>query len=161
MKANNLVYIGLGSNLESPEKQIDIAINKISQLHNTKVNQISSKFQSKPMGPQDQPDYINSAISIETDFSPYELLVQAKKIEHQMGRVKKGHWRERVIDIDILLYKDERFSEIDLTIPHKGISERAFVLYPLAEIAPDLIIPGFGKVLDLKNRCIDLIQVVA
>jgi 2-amino-4-hydroxy-6-hydroxymethyldihydropteridine diphosphokinase len=102
------------------------------------------------MGPQDQPDYVNAVMAVETDLTPLELLRALQAIENQHGRVRIGaRWGARTLDLDLLLYGDQLINHPDLTVPHSGITERAFVLYPLHEIAPQLIIPNKGKLVDL------------
>lgn len=147
------VYIGLGSNLEQPQQQILTAINDINVIAGVSLVAQSSLYHSPPMGPQDQPDYINAVVAVETEFAPLELLDALQHIEQSHGRVRKRHWGERTLDLDILLVDDRVINEPRLTVPHPGIAERAFVVYPLAEIAPDLTIPGKGKLADIKASC--------
>lgn len=148
-----MIYIGTGSNLNNPQQQIERAYGYLVGDNRIDITGKSSFYRTPPLGPQDQPDYINSVVAITTDYSPLELLRFLQGVEQQMGRVKTGRWRERVIDLDILVYKNRVIKESQLTIPHQGIPERAFVLYPLAEVAPELEIPEFGKVADLKAKC--------
>ncbi len=147
------VYIGLGSNLVNPAQQIQQAKQAIAQLPSTKGLLMSSLYSSPPMGPQDQPDYINAVIALDTTLSPHELLDTLQQIEQQQGRVRSRHWGERTLDLDILLYDNDVISDARLTIPHPGIAERAFVLYPLAEIAPEIEIPKHGKIANLLPLC--------
>lgn len=147
------VYIGLGSNLEQPQQQILTAINDIQAIDGVTLVAQSSLYQSPPMGPQDQPDYINAVVEIETELAPLALLDALQYIEQSHGRVRKRHWGERTLDLDILLVDDRVIKESRLTVPHPGIAERAFVAYPLAEIAPDLSIPGKGKLADILANC--------
>lgn len=147
------VFIGLGSNLANPQQQILSAIDDISVLPDTALRQQSSLYSSPPMGPQDQPDYINAVVSIDTGLSPHQLLDVLQQIEHQHGRIRQRHWGERTLDLDILLFADKVIEDERLTVPHPGIATRAFVVYPLAEIAPALKIPGLGQVADIKAGC--------
>lgn len=105
------------------------------------------------MGPPDQPDYINAVAAIETASSAYDLLAALQDIEARQGRVRDIRWGPRILDIDILLYGAELIEKPALTIPHPGLQERVFVLYPLYEIAPDLIVPGLGPIEGLLKRC--------
>jgi 2-amino-4-hydroxy-6-hydroxymethyldihydropteridine diphosphokinase len=147
------VFIGLGSNLDDPQTQILTAIEDIHQLDNTRLLNQSSLYRSPPMGPQDQPDYVNAVVEVETELSPHVLLDNLQQLEQKHGRIKKRHWGERTLDLDILLYSDCVIDDDKLKVPHPGLSERAFVVYPLAEIAPDLIIPGKGQLTIIKQNC--------
>ena len=139
------VYIGLGSNIEQPYVQIKNAITALSDMPDTEVLADSGYFKSKPMGPEDQPDYVNSVVEIETTLSATELLKNCQLIEQQQGRIKTRHWGERTIDLDILLYADEQIETKDLTLPHPGICQRDFVYLPLLKLNPEVVIPGKGK----------------
>ena len=143
------VFIGLGSNLLDPVKQLTKAIFSLSQLSETLVLNTSQFYGSTPLGPSDQPDFVNAVCLIETTFTPLELLRALKGIEMEQGRVKKRHWGERLIDLDILLFNDLELTSAVLTIPHRDMIFRDFVLIPLLEIAPDLIIPNKGSVRSL------------
>ncbi len=149
------VYIGLGSNLENPAEQIKHArLSIANQAHISEVS-FSSLYASPPMGPQDQPDYVNAVMRINTDLSAIELLKVLQKIEIDFGRVRKGErWGARTLDLDLLLYADQQIELPDLTVPHIGLSERAFVLYPLQEIAPEeLVVQGKGTIKQLVSLC--------
>lgn len=148
-----IAYIGLGSNLADPVQQIQQAKQAIAQLPASELQAMSSLYASPPMGPQDQPDYVNAVLSITTTLSPHQLLDHLQAIEQQQGRVRLRHWGERTLDLDMLLYGDKILDDERLHIPHKGIAERAFVLYPLAEIAPTLLIPGHGEIANLLPLC--------
>lgn len=147
------VYIGLGSNLDDPQQQVRSAIEAIQAISATSLTAASSLYHSPPMGPQDQPDYINAVVAVETELSPHQLLDALQQIEQKHGRIRKRHWGERTLDLDILLYADKVIRDERLTVPHPGIPERAFVIYPLAEIAPSLQIPGLGDLVMLKANC--------
>ncbi|SFB81640.1 2-amino-4-hydroxy-6-hydroxymethyldihydropteridine diphosphokinase [Pseudoalteromonas denitrificans] len=137
------VYLGLGANLNDPVNQINQAVTALKALSNTK-NEIlvSSFYTSKPMGPQDQPDYVNAVACIETKLEPLVLLAQTQKIELDLGRVRKDErWGPRTLDIDILLYGDLVIDYPNLKVPHYGMKLREFVIYPLLEIAPELYLP--------------------
>ena len=141
------VYIGLGSNLDNPAEKIKQAQLTISDRAGITVLKISSLFSSPPMGPKDQPDYVNAVMNIQTDLTAIELLKVLQKIENKFDRDRKvERWGARTLDLDILLYGEQQIDQPDLKVPHIGLSKRAFVLYPLQEIAPDdLLIPGKGE----------------
>ena len=145
-------YLGLGSNLSNPVEQLKTALNAISELPQTQLIKSSSFYGSKPLGPQDQPDFVNAVCKIQTELSPLVLLKAVQKIEQEQGRVKKRHWGERLIDIDILLYGEQCIEEENLSIPHLQMSVRDFVLVPLAEISPGLVIPNKGEVNTLLSK---------
>jgi len=150
----NKVYLGLGSNLCDPAKQIYAAYDLISQVVDTCIIAKSGLYTSPPMGPPDQPDYVNAVVAITTNLSPHRLMKKLQAIEDQQGRTRDGiRWGSRIVDLDILLYGEQEIATADLTIPHAGLSERAFVLYPLQEIAPELNIPGKGKLSALVKQC--------
>ncbi|MDO9423821.1 MAG: 2-amino-4-hydroxy-6-hydroxymethyldihydropteridine diphosphokinase [Methylobacter sp.] len=149
-----VAYIGLGSNLANPVEQIQAARTAITQITGVQELAFSSLYCSAPMGPQDQPDYVNAVIGIKTDLPPIDLLRCLQRIENDQGRVRKSErWGARTLDLDILIYGDQMIELPDLTVPHVGIAERAFVLYPLYEIAPQLQVPGKGAIADLLEQC--------
>jgi 2-amino-4-hydroxy-6-hydroxymethyldihydropteridine diphosphokinase len=137
-----LSYIALGSNLNNPKKQLQDARSHIAKIPQTIVIAQSSLHETKPLGPQNQPDYVNQVIAIETQLSPHELLQALLTIELQMGRVRLERWGARIIDCDIILFGDQVIQTSDLIIPHPEMKNRGFVLYPLAEIASDLVLPS-------------------
>ena len=146
-------YIGLGSNLDDPEAQIRQALTAIASITDTSISLISSLYFSKPMGPQDQPDYMNAVLALNTSLRPIALLDQLQNIENNAGRVRKeNRWGARVLDLDILLFGNEIINSNRLIVPHYGMKEREFVLLPLAEIAPQLILPDGGSVLTLSQN---------
>jgi len=146
-------YIGLGSNLSDPIAQVNNAIDEVKQLAQCQVTAISSLYLSKPMGPQDQNDYINAVIAIETSLSAIELLDLLQAIENNAGRVRKDNrWGARILDLDIILFGHETINTERLTIPHYGMHEREFVLLPLAEIAPTLNLPNGETVKHLSQN---------
>ena len=146
------VYIGLGSNIEQPYAQIKNAIFALEALPETCVAGDSGYFKSRPMGPEDQPDYVNAVVEIETTISADELLKHCQKIERQQGRIKLRRWGERCIDLDILLYGDEQIQNDDLTVPHPGICLRDFVYLPLLKLAPGITIPGKGRLRQIVEK---------
>ena len=149
-----IAYIGLGSNLATPEVQINTARQAITDLPGVSETAFSSLYRSPPMGPQDQPDYVNAVMAIETDLSPIELLRYLQQIELDHGRVRKDErWGARTLDLDILLYGQQIIDQPDLIVPHYGLAERAFVLYPLQEIASELDVPRQGTIDKLIASC--------
>lgn len=149
-----IAYIGLGSNLDNPEQQIRRARVTLAELEDVEELAFSSLYRSHPMGPQDQPDYVNAVMAVLTCLPALDLLRCLQRIELEQGRIRNGtRWCARTLDLDLLLYADHQINESDLTVPHPGMAERAFVLYPLHEIAPDLIVPGLGALADLMVRC--------
>ena len=146
-------YIGLGSNLSDPIAQVKNAIDEVKQLAQCQVTAISSLYLSKPMGPQDQNNYINAVIAIETSLSAIDLLDALQAIENNAGRVRKDNrWGARILDLDIILFGHEEINTERLTIPHYGMHEREFVLLPLAEIAPTLNLPNGETVKHLSQN---------
>jgi 2-amino-4-hydroxy-6-hydroxymethyldihydropteridine diphosphokinase len=137
--------IGIGSNLNNPRQQVIDAIERLDELQSGHILRHSSLYQSAPFGPVSQDDFVNAVAIIETVETPEGLLACLKEIERDAGRDPQAErWGPRVIDLDILLYGSETVDLPGLTIPHPGIAARNFVLLPLREIAPDLVIPGLG-----------------
>ncbi|ANC40865.1 MAG: 2-amino-4-hydroxy-6-hydroxymethyldihydropteridine diphosphokinase [Hafnia alvei] len=136
------VYIALGSNLANPLHQVQSALNALAELPQTKLIATSSLYRTPPLGPQDQPDYLNAVVALDTDLSAENLLDHTQKIELEHGRVRKDErWGPRTLDLDILLFGDEIINTERLTVPHYDMKNRQFMLYPLAEIAPELHFP--------------------
>lgn len=136
------VYIGLGSNLGDCENTISSAVNTLSSNTSVAVNALSSLYKSAPMGPKNQPDYVNAVCELSTSLSPIDLLDLCQSIESTHGRERKGErWGARTLDLDILLYSTNTINDDRLVIPHAGIAQREFVLVPLFELAPTLIMP--------------------
>ena len=146
-------YIGVGSNLDDPPAQVQRAFGKLAELPATRLILTSPIYRTSPFGPVDQPDFANAVAGLLTQLAPRELLAGLQAIEAAQGRPKeRQRWGPRIIDLDVLVYGRERLQDPELTLPHPGIVERNFVLYPLADIAPDLDIPGLGRVTELKDR---------
>jgi 2-amino-4-hydroxy-6-hydroxymethyldihydropteridine diphosphokinase len=142
-------YIGLGSNLDNPEAQLHKAVSSLQQLPDTILVCISSFYQTRPVGPGDQPDYINAVALLSTGLTARQLLEHMQAIENCHGRIRNSHWGPRTLDLDLLLYDSDIINEDDLTVPHPEMHKRGFVLFPLYEIAPEISIPGHGPVTDL------------
>jgi 2-amino-4-hydroxy-6-hydroxymethyldihydropteridine diphosphokinase len=146
-------YIGVGSNLDDPHVQVLHALARLASVPDTRVILVSPLYSSLPMGPIVQPDFVNAVAALLTQLSPEELLIRLHAIEADFGRPDRHEkWGPRVIDLDLLIFGGERRATPDLTLPHPGVVERNFVLYPLADIAPDLEVPGLGRVAELKGR---------
>lgn len=149
-----LVYIGLGGNLGDTVGRLRLARRAIDAIAGVREMAFSSLYRSAPMGPADQPEYVNAVMAVATTLAPLDLLRELQAVETAFGRVRIGErWGPRTLDLDILLYGSETLSGERLTVPHPGLAEREFVLYPLQEIAPDLEIPGKGRLADLVRQC--------
>jgi len=149
----NIVYIALGSNQNNPVYHILKGMKQINHLNHTHIIKKSSLYSSKPLGPKNQPDYINAVIKIQTALEPEELLNSLQKIEdiHHRQRIKK--WGPRTLDLDILLYNNLEINSKRLTIPHPEMTNREFVLIPLFEITNHRFnIPKFGKLVHYLKR---------
>jgi 2-amino-4-hydroxy-6-hydroxymethyldihydropteridine diphosphokinase len=136
------VGFGLGGNLGDPAAAIARALALLQARGHARIARVSSLYRTAPWGPVPQPDYVNACAVGTTDLAPRDLLREVKAIEATLGRVAAERWGPRVIDVDILFYAGNTVDTPDLVIPHASLFERAFVLVPLAEIAPDLVIAG-------------------
>ena len=146
-------YVGLGGNLDDPERQVLLGLGRLGSLPGSLLVSRSSLYVSAPMGPIAQPDFVNAAAGLLTRLSPREMLAELKSLEAALGREPAGErWGPRRIDFDLLVHGTSRLSEDGLEVPHPGIAERAFVLVPLAEIAPELDVPGVGRVRALLEK---------
>lgn len=144
-------FIGLGSNMEQPSRQIEQALNTLAELDTLNLVQVSPRFRTPAVGPGEQPDYCNAVAEITTTLSPHALLDALQRIERQQGRVREAQtrWLPRTLDLDILLYDRLTLQDASLEIPHPRMQERGFVLQPLCAIAPEVEIPGLGKAADI------------
>lgn len=148
------VYIGLGSNLADPVGQLRGALATLGELPGTRLAAVSSLYASDPLGPPDQPRYVNAVAALDTDLAPLELLDALQAIELAQGRVRKDErWGPRTLDLDILLFGQHQLDEPRLQVPHYHMHARAFVLYPLAEIAEDLQLPDGRPLQVLLAAC--------
>lgn len=148
------VYVGIGSNLQQPVTQVRQALQALAKLPDTQLLAESRLYQSAPLGPKAQPDFINAVACLETTLPADALLQLLHGIERAQGRIRDGsRWGPRTLDLDILLYGDEIIRQPQLVVPHPGLHERNFVLYPLHEIAPALMIPGRGPLSALLAAC--------
>jgi len=148
-----ITYIALGSNLNEPIQQIKTALKALKSLLHSQLINHSSLYVSRPMGPQDQEDYINAVAKLETSLSPLELLNQLQTIENNQGRQRTAEqWGPRTLDLDLLLYGQQIIKNDRLTVPHYGIKQRNFVVLPLAEIEPLLRLPDNSPISLLKQQ---------
>ena len=137
-----LVYIAIGSNLASPLEQVNAAVNALADIPDRRVISVSPFYRTPPLGPQDQPDYLNVAVALETALTAEALLNHTQRIELQQGRTRKAErWGPRTLDLDIMLFGDDVISSPRLTVPHYDMKNRGFMLWPLFEIAPELRFP--------------------
>jgi 2-amino-4-hydroxy-6-hydroxymethyldihydropteridine diphosphokinase len=147
-------YVAIGSNLDDPVRQVREAFERLAAIAATRLVARSRLYATKPLGPQDQPDFINAAAGLVTRLSARQLLDALLEVERTMGRHRAGRWGPRIIDLDLIWQVGPPIAEPDLCVPHPGVSARNFVLYPLADIAPTMRIPGMGTVLEMR-RSID------
>lgn len=155
MKNWHTVYVGLGSNLCEPLAQVTQAISELAELEFTKLIKVSPWYQSKAIGPGQQPDYINGVALLSTQLEPLELLDQLQAIETHHHRKRIERWGARTLDLDLLLYDDLSIQHPRLNVPHPRIYERNFVLFPLKNVSPDLRIPQQYAHFDNNARDID------
>ena len=138
-------WLGLGSNLQQPVSQLKDALRRLGQLEGIEILEVSGLYRTPPWGDDQQDDFINAVVRIETDLGPVHLLHALQSIENEMGRQRSGrHWGPRLIDIDLLLYGDQQVQTEELELPHPRMHERAFVLIPLCELDKTVTIPGYG-----------------
>ena len=147
--ARRPAFVAIGSNQDDPVRQVERAIAALQDLPDTALTACSSLYRSAPFGPVEQPDFVNAVAQLETQLDVAELFRRLQSIEQLHGRRRGERWGPRVIDLDLLVFGRQVIDSETLTVPHPGIAERNFVLLPLQEIAPDLIIPGLGKVADI------------
>lgn len=144
-------YIGLGSNLQGPTRQLIDAFGLLATISRSRLIAKSSLYRSTPFGGVEQPDFVNAAAALLTRLSARELLEELQQIERQQGRERDDvRWGPRVLDLDLLVFGDDEIEEPRLIVPHPGIAERNFVLLPLQEIAPGLTIPGLGRLANIS-----------
>jgi len=149
-------YVGLGSNLHGPARQIEVAFRLLGKIPATRVVKQSSLYRSVPFGGVEQPDFVNAAAFLLTQLTAPELLRELQRIETERGRDRGGvRWGPRVLDLDLLVYSNRTIDEPGLSVPHPGIGERNFVLLPLREVAPEIDIPGLGRLSELDADSIE------
>ena len=146
-------YVALGSNLDEPQRQVERALAALAQLPDTRLVARSGLYRSRPLGPIAQPDFVNAVAGLLTHLDARALLRELKALETVLGRATPiVRWGPRLIDLDLLLHGTTRLDEPEIAVPHPGLATRAFVLVPLAEIAPALVVPGLGRVSALAQR---------
>ena len=150
--AEQVAYVALGSNLREPQRQLRNAFLVLGQLPQTRLVARSSLYRSAPVGYADQPDFVNAVAALRTALAPHALLEALLAMERAQGRVRSFPNAPRTLDLDIVLYGAQVIRETGLTVPHPRLHERAFVLVPLAEIAPDALVPGRGTVSELLRH---------
>lgn len=148
-------YIGLGSNLEQPAAQLARAVSELAGLPKSTLVAQSPFYASRPVGPQDQPDFVNGAVHLRTDLSAHELLDCLQAIEQAHGRERLRHWGPRTLDLDLLLFGQVTLKDARLTVPHAELANRDFVLQPLLDLAPELALPDGTTVAELRRDCPD------
>ena len=137
-----LAYIAIGSNLASPLEQVNAAVQALGEIPQSRIVAVSSFYRTPPLGPQDQPDYLNAVVVLETLLNAETLLDNTQRIELQQGRVRKAErWGPRTLDLDIMLFGHQVINTERLTSPHYDMKNRGFMLWPLSEVAPDLSFP--------------------
>ena len=147
------VYIALGSNLAQPLQQVNTALEALEHIPRTRLIACSPLYRTKPLGPQNQPDYLNAVVALDTQLPPEQLLDHTQAIERNQGRVRKDErWGPRTLDLDMMLYGDLVIDTERLTVPHYGLKQREFMLYPLADIAPDLVFPDGETLAECLQR---------
>jgi 2-amino-4-hydroxy-6-hydroxymethyldihydropteridine diphosphokinase len=145
-------YVGLGSNLQDPPARIDAAFEALSLLPQSQLISRSPHYSSRPMGSLDQPDFCNAVAALLTQLEVHAFFEQLRALEAQLGRTPpRERWGPRTIDLDLLVFGSQVSAEESLRLPHPGIVQRNFVLYPLCDVAPDLLVPGAGRVADLAR----------
>jgi 2-amino-4-hydroxy-6-hydroxymethyldihydropteridine diphosphokinase len=151
----NPAYVGLGSNIDDPLRQLRTAVVELTGLEASRIFAVSAFYRNPPFGPVAQPDFVNAVVGMLTQRGPTELLAELRRIEAAHGRTRRAgdRWGPRTLDLDLLVYSDQSIDMPDLRIPHPGIRDRNFVLLPLAEVAPALLIPGLGIAGVLAGSC--------
>jgi 2-amino-4-hydroxy-6-hydroxymethyldihydropteridine diphosphokinase len=149
-------YIGIGSNMADPWSQVKQAIAELDEIPECCCVKHSSLYRSRPLGPADQPAYVNAVAAVDTTLPAQRLLEGLHEIERRHGRVRTGErWGPRTLDLDLLVYGNACIASATLTVPHPGLIRRDFVLHPLYEIEPDLQVPGHGPIVGYLTACVD------
>lgn len=151
MSRRHRAWIGLGSNLDGPHRHVERALAELDTLPLTACRQASPRYASRPVGPADQPDFVNAVAELATDLSPLALLDQLQALEQRHGRVRARRWGPRTLDLDLLLFDTRCLATPRLTLPHPEMLRRAFVMVPLAELAPELRLPDGRRVAALAD----------
>lgn len=145
-------YVGIGSNLSDPAAQVQRSFDDLDRIDGVRVEARSALYRTRPFGPVAQDDFVNAVAGVLTTLTPPALLAQLRALELARGRVRSERWGPRILDLDLLVQGTARIDMPELSLPHPGIPERNFVLYPLRDVAPDLDIPGMGRVAQLAQR---------
>ena len=146
-------YVGIGSNLDEPRRRVEAAFDALALIPDTGLEARSPLYRSAPLGPPGQPDYVNAAAALSTALAPARLLAALQEIEAGQGRRRDGErWGARTLDLDLLLFGDVVIDTPALTLPHPGLTARNFVVYPLADVAPALVLPDGQRLVDLRDR---------
>ena len=148
-------FIGLGSNLQEPAAQLARAVAELAALPDTTLIAQSPFYASRPVGPQDQPDFVNGAVWLSTKLAPHTLLNQLQAIEQAHGRERLRHWGPRTLDLDLLVFGNQSLNDDRLTVPHRELPNRDFVLQPLLDLKPDLTLPEGTAIATLRAQCPD------
>lgn len=153
MTESRAAFIGIGSNLNDPARQVRRAIDALSRSRQMQLTAVSSLYRTPPVGDTEQPDFCNAVARIKTDLSAGALFDVLEELEQRAGRTRDTRrWGPRVLDLDLLLFGETQLESSELTLPHARMHERAFVLVPLVEIAPDIVIPGLGRAAKYLDR---------
>lgn len=147
-----IAYVGLSSNLEDPINQVKTALRELALLPESRLTAQSGLYLNPPMGPPDQPDYINAVAELETSLEAEDLLSHLQHIEELHHRRRIIHWGPRTIDCDILLYGQSVINSDRLKVPHPGLAQRLFVVKPLLEIAPNIVVPGVDSLIEILEE---------
>lgn len=153
MRREVVTYVGIGSNLDDPRRQVVRAVQSLGQLPDTRLIACSPWYLSAPLGPAPQPPYINGVAMLATTLDPEQLLGALQAIEGRQGRVRGERWGPRTLDLDILLFGAETIATPLLRVPHPELGRRAFVLHPLADLSPALILPDGTALAELLAKC--------
>jgi 2-amino-4-hydroxy-6-hydroxymethyldihydropteridine diphosphokinase len=146
-------FVGIGSNLDDPLRQVESAFAALAAIADTRLEARSALYRSAPLGPPGQPWYVNAVAALSTRLGPHELLDALQEIERARGRRRDGpRWGPRTLDLDLLLHGDTVISTAALTLPHPGLTARNFVVYPLADVAPALVLPDGQRLSELRAR---------
>lgn len=148
-------FIGLGSNLENPTQQLARAVTALATLPESVLVAQSPFYASRPVGPQDQPDFVNGAAWLRTALTPHQLLDHLQAIEQRHGRERERHWGPRTLDLDLLVFGSQILADERLTVPHKELANRDFALQPLLDLEPELALPDGRTVAELRRHCPD------
>ncbi len=152
LTSHALAYVGLGSNLDDPLNRVERACQSIAGIEGLEIVQISPWYESKAIGPGEQPDFINGVAAVKTQLEPLQLLKALQAIEDEQGRQRLVRWGARTLDLDLLIYGDTVMDCAQLTLPHPHLHQRNFVVYPLADVAPQLVLPSGESIASLRQQ---------